>query len=252
MIKNKTIVGAMLVSRNPSILDMTIPSLLKLCDWIVIIMDNESKEVEEKVNEYHKNNYNKIWIRRSSVPSKLYSRKGKELNYHERWKSVKGIVRNDVFTILKTILALEQDGFNKIDILLWPDSDVIFTDSINGLLEKFIDSDYKAISMKHVDVLGSMREIRNASIGHHVHIMKFSNELSGLPRRFFAQYHPLYSNDIMKVENYSVHLAYFNNEIRGWRKDNWKNENLSCKCCVINKDIREMTPEEINNVLNKS
>ena len=47
MINNKVIVGTMLVSQNVELLDITIPNLLKWCDWILLVMDNETEEVEE-------------------------------------------------------------------------------------------------------------------------------------------------------------------------------------------------------------
>ena len=247
---NKTIVGAMLVSQNAELLDISIPNMLKWCDWCLILMDNESDEVRKKVYEYAQSNYDKIWIRRSSVPNDIMTRNGSVLDYHSRWKAVKGIVRNDVFLNLKSILALGQKGFDKIDILLWPDSDVIFTDHLPQLLKEFIDSDKRAITMKHIDVINDLRHIQSGNIGHHVHIMKYSPELAGLPRRFFALYHPLSASDLMHTKYYSVHLAYLTEGVRDWRNNNWKtNEIDSGKSCELPIDVTELSPEEINNII---
>ena len=74
----------MLVSRNAELLDITIPNLLKFCEWILIIIDNASKEVEEKVYEYQKKFYNKVWVRQSSIPPRVFTRHEQELNYRCR------------------------------------------------------------------------------------------------------------------------------------------------------------------------
>lgn len=243
---DKIVVGAMLVSQSDDILDLTIPGLLKWCDWVVLVMDNESPEVLEKVNKYQKLYYDKIWVRRSSVPHRVFSRSGQELTYHERWKAVKGVVRHDVFQNLKSILALNQEGYTKIDILLWPDHDILFTEALPELLNTLILSDYQGVSMKHVDAVGNLRSISESDIGHHVHILKYSSDLAGLPRRFFGLFYPLTEKEVIKVENYSVHLAYLTEKNRGWRSKNWKTDKvLEREFVKLDKDVNEMSPKEI-------
>ena len=239
----------MLVSQNADLLDITIPRLLGQVDWCLIVMDNESKEVEEKIYEYQKKYYNRMFVRRSSIPSNLVYRQGVR-NYHWRWKSCKGVIRDDVFINLRKILDQGKAGYDKIDILLWPDSDVIFTDYLPELLDNFMASDCKAIAMKHVDVVGDMVTIKQSNIGHHVHIMKYSRELAGLPWRFYAMYYPLTRADLMRVDYYSVHLAYFNSGIRNWRNENWKsNEIRDGDLRKLDKSVEKLSPEEITNFL---
>lgn len=246
MMFDKTIVGAMLVSQNAEVLDYSIPNLLKWCSWVLIVMDNETDEVREKVYKFQKQYYNKLFVRRSSIPNKLFSRNGKELTYHERWKSVKGVIRNDVFVNLRNILDWKKPGYDKIDILLWPDHDVIFTDHLPELLKEFIDSDKKAISMRHIDVINNLRTIAKSDIGCHVHVVKYSSELAGVPRRFFALYYPLCESDVMRVEGYSVHLAYLTEKGRRWRRENWKTDNVdSHKLINLNRSVVELSPKEI-------
>ena len=247
---DKKIIGVMLVSQCADLLDITIPNLLKWTDWCLIIMDNQSKEVEEKVYEYQRQNHDTMFVRRSSIPHKLFSKSGKELNYHERWKSIKGVVRNDIFVNLRCILDWKKKGYDHIDILLLPDHDVIFTNYLPELLERFLDSDYKAITMKHIDVINDMKTITSSGIGHHVHIVKYNRELAGLPRRFYAIYHPLQRKDLMPAQYYSIHLAYFTEKNRKWRADNWKNYNvMERKMYKLNKSVEETNPSEIINVL---
>jgi len=250
MKNNKIVVGAMLVSQSESLLELSIINLLKHCDWLVVIMDNQSKEVEEKVYELQKKYYNKIFVRLSSIPSRIFTRRGNLLNYRQRWKSCKGIIRHGVFSILKDILALDIPNYNKIDILLWPDHDIIFSDYLPMLLNDFIISDKKAISMKHIEVVGDMNTIMASSIGHHVHIMKYSSDLAGLPRRFFALYHPLCVSDLMFSDYYSVHLAYLTEENRKWREDNWKRDvSINTKTYQIPCSAEKFDPSKINGIL---
>jgi hypothetical protein len=247
---NKTIVGVMLVSQNSELLDITIPNLLKWCDWIMVVMDNQTLEVEEKVYTYQKQNYDKMFVRRTSMPSKFFARAGKDLTYHERWKSAKGEIRDEVFINLRRILSWKKSGYDKIDILLWPDHDEIFTDYLPQLLDKFVKSHYKAITMKPVDVVGAMDTIRKDSMGHHCHIFKYSLDLAGLPRRFHAMYHPLCHSDLMEATYYSVHLAYMTASGRKWRRVNWKNDKVdNDRLYKLVVDVNHMTPEEITNIL---
>ena len=251
MIGNKVVVGTLLISQSVEFIDLIVSNLLQWCDWIVLTLDNESPEVVEKVNELQKRYYDRIWTRRSSIPHDVITRNGSILNYHNRWKASKGIIRNDVFNNLKSILALNQKGYEKIDILLWADHDTIFTDYLPELLEKFVASDKKAISMKHVDVIGDMQTITEGNIGHHVHILKWHLDLAGLPRRFYALYHPLTERDLMKVENYSVHLAYLTEKNRKWRHENWKTDKaMERKMVKLEKNVVEMRSEEIKEILN--
>lgn len=250
MIHNKIIIGAMLVSQQSDILDITIPNMLKWSDWVLILMDNQTKEVEDKIYKYQTKYYNKIFVRRSSIPDKLIYKSGEEMDYRRRWKAVKGIIRDEVFINLRRILDMKMPGYDKIDILIWPDHDEIFTDYLPELLNGFISSDYKAITMKPVEVVGDMRTIRRESMGHHVHIMKYSRDLAGLPWRFYAIYFPLVFKDLMRVDYYSVHLAYLNDDIRGWRNENWKKDNVvNDKLYKLDKDAEHLSPEEIRCVI---
>lgn len=239
----------MLVSQNHELLDISIPDMVKRCNWCLIMMDNESQEVEDKVCEYQKKYNRKIFVRRSSMPSRFLI-KGKEVDYRRRWKAEKGVIRDEIFINLRKILDYKMKSYDKIDILVFYDSDEIFTDHLPELLEKFWKSDYKAISMKPIDVVNDMRTIKREGMGHHVHIMKYNRELAGLPWRFWAMYFPLRWGDLMRADYYSVHLAYFSTKSREWRNNNWKfHDAENCKLYPLPKNVYEMTPEEINNIL---
>lgn len=249
---DKKIVGAMLVSQNADTLDITIPNLLRWCEWILILMDNETKAVADKVNEFARLYYDRIWVRRSSLPSQIVVRGGEVASYHERWKQVKGLVRDDVFFNIRRILSFKQPGYEHIDIFIFQDHDEVFTDYLPELLDRFWASDKKAISMKPVDVVGDLQTIKQESKDHHVYIMKYNSALAGVPRRFNAMYYPLSGRELMFAEYYSVHLAYMTPENRNWRLTNWKKHNLSnCALWKLGKSVLEMSPDEIKNVFNR-
>jgi len=254
MKNNIVVVGAMLVSQNAEMLDITIPNLLKYSNWILLLMDNESEEVEEKVYEYQKKYYDKIFVRRSTVPKTIIGRNGKPISYRMRSKSTKGMFRDDVFVCLNRILSDKKKGYDKIDILLWPDSDEIFTSYLPELLEKFWKSGKRAVMTKPADVVHNMKTLKTISMGHHVHILRYAQDFSAYPWAQFAVYHPLTRKDIMKAQYYSVHLAYLNDEIMKWRSENWKNDDLDRYTLVqLDKSVEHMSPVEITNALkNKS
>ncbi len=252
--KNKDIkvIGAMLVSQHASMLDITIPNLLKYSDWILIMMDNETKEVEERVYEYQRKYYDKIFVRRSTVPMQIIDRKGNAISYRQRSKSMKGVFRDDVFVTLRRILSMKKEGYDKIDILLWPDSDEIFTKYLPELLDTFWESKYKAISTRPVDVVGNMRTVKADGMGHHVHILKYHDNYSAFPWTQYALYHPLGRTEALKAAYYSVHLAFLTEDIREWRHKNWKSYNIETSdLWKLEKDVEDMSPEEITNIFKK-
>ncbi len=252
MIKDKTIVGAMCVSENPEILRITIPNLLKNCDWVLLLLDNESKEVEELVLDYQKKFYDKIWVRRSSIPHKVITRNGNILDYHTRWKSVKGLVRDEAFINLRRILKLKQPGYDRIDIMVFPDADEMFTDYLPELLEKFIESNYKAISLKHIHVVNDMQTIKDDKMMSHVHIFKWQDDLCGYPWQYRNAMHPITWEETMITNYYSIHLCYLTKKMREWRNQKWKNNPLkSCDLWKLEKLVLEMRPEEIEMVLKR-
>jgi hypothetical protein len=251
MIDDKIIVGAMCISENIDILKITIPNLLKFSDWVLLMLDNETEEVKQYALKIQKENYDKVWLRRSSIPHDIVTRNGNVLDYHKRWKAVKGIIRDEAFVNLRRILKLKQKGYEKIDILLFPDADECFTDYLLELLEKFINSNYKAISLKHIHVVDNMQTIKDDKMMSHVHIFKWLDDLHGYPWQYRNAMHPIKWSETMIAENYSIHLCYLSEKIRNWRNKNWKNVDLKNeKLYKISMSVEKMRPEEIKNILN--
>ncbi len=277
-LKDKKIVGAMLVSRNDELLDITIPNMMKWCDWALILMDNESYEVVNKVYKLNKKYKGRLFLRRSSFPHKILTRRGDIQDYRRRWRNLDGHVRDEIFMNLnnvdisrlpadvrKTFRQLQvlhaekkiqnraKDdflSFVKIDILLLPDSDEIFTDYLPELLERFSNSNFMAIKTKPIDIVGSMKTIKRQSMSHHVHILKYHKNYRGWPKQYFAMYKPLGPGDCMRATYYSVHLPYLNKKIVDFRLNNWKGYTpIDEPVWDLDKDVTKLSPDEIIKIL---
>lgn len=247
-LQDRKIVGAVCASRNTEMLNIVIPNLLKYSDWLLVLLDNETNEVRALIEDYQRKFYDKVWVRRSSIPHNVITRNGHVADYHRRWKGVKGIVRDEVFVNLRRILGLNQPGYDKIDILLFPDQDEIFTDYLPELLVKFWDSNCKAVALKMIHVIDDMRTIKEDIMRHHCHVFKYSDDLCGLPWQFQNQMHPISWSETMRAEYYSVHLAYYGEEQRKWRKSKWKDHNLNgSSIWKLDRDIVTYSPDEIVN-----
>jgi len=249
---NQKIVGAVSVSKNPEISEMVIKNLLKYCDWILVMVDNESEEIIEKVLELQKEHYNRMFVRRSSMPHKIIRRNGEVLPTRNRWKCVKGWVRDEIFVNLKRIQKYTSDKFKDIDILLFLDADEIFTNHLSVLLENFWESEYKAIAFRHIHVVNDLMTIKKDTMRPHVHAWKWTPDICGIPWQWQNQMHPFTWDETLKANYYSAHLCYLTSEERKWRKDNWKKNNLDgCDLWTLDKPVYELSPQEIKDTFNR-
>lgn len=247
---DKIIMGAMCVSGNIEILNISILNLIKHSNYVLLLLDNETDEVNNIVLEYQKKYYHKVFVRRSSIPNKLINKNGNVLDIHKRWKSIKGIVRDEMFVNIRRMIKMNL--IPNIDILLIPDADEIFTNYLPELLDRLWISDKKGVSLKMVHVVNDMFTIKKDIMMNHLHIVKWSDDLCGYPWQYQNYMHPLTTYDTINVDNYSVHLCYLTQKQREWRNNNWKNNNLlGCELWKLPKIVTEMSPEEINNIFNR-
>ena len=241
------IVGAMLVSRCGGILNYSIPNLLKWCDWILIMLDNENEETLKIVNEYVKKFPGRIRVAYTGFPHATEKQEEEVRGLFHRFKPLQGPIRETVFQYMRDI---EKQGEN-VDILIWPDSDEIFSDSLPDLLEEFwAMPDKKAITMKPVDVFGDMTTIHSRSMTGHTRIFKFFPELTAIPYRTACNHRPLTKQNRMGDVRTTIHLCSLTNNKRDWRNIHWK-PNIGSQEALwkLPKDIRRMTPDELRDIL---
>jgi len=240
-LKNLNIVGALLVSRCGTILHYSIPNLLKWCDWILLMQDNINEETKQIVDQYKKRYPNRIRLAESGFPpATLQQETGRQGLLH-RFKSIQGKVRETVFSYLREVHKTEP-----IDILIFPDSDEIFSDYLPKLLEEFwAKPKVKAITMKPVDPFCDFYTIPDRSMTGHTRIMRFSPELTAIPYRTACYYRPLTKQDRMGNNRVLIHLCNFK-ERMDWRVKHWKKiPHGSWPLWKLSKDVRTMTPDEI-------
>jgi hypothetical protein len=168
-----------------------------------------------------------------------------------RFKNLQGEIRNIVFDKLR---ELEAQG-EKIDIVLYPDSDEIFSSNLMNLLETFWNSKYKAIMCKAVDVFGNFTTIHNNGMTGHLRIMKWDNAISAIPYRWQCTYLPMRGEERMK-DNYTlIHLSMLNKEIMEWKSVYWGNRMNVIKNWQLwrtGEDVRVMSPKDLAVILSKS
>jgi len=243
------IAGAMLVSRGRDMLHYSVPNLLKWCDWVLLMMDNEDNETRAIVNGYREMYPERIRVSKSGYPRANKKQEESSRGLFHRFKPLQGPIRETVFTYMHRTVASGE----KIDVIVFPDSDEVFTDYMPTLLKKFWIVDGKiGVTMKPVDVYGDMKTLRGKSMAGHTRILKYSPGLTSLPYRTLCYYHPLDKQNRIRQNFVLVHLDMLTIEKRQWRADHWKpipegDEPLR----NLNKDIREMMPDEIRQVLQK-
>jgi len=242
-----TIVGATLVSRCGPILHHTIPNLLKWCDWCLLMVDNESEETMEIVNKYKAKYPDRIRVEHTGFDRATEKQEQEQRGLFHRFKPLQGPIRDTVFEYMRN----EVKNGKKVDILIWPDSDEIFSNSLPALLEDFWKmEDKKAITMKPIDVFGDFMTIHSRSMTGHTRIFKFFPELTAIPYRSACNYRPLTKQNRIGSNRVLIHLASLTPQKRDWRNKHWKpNARMSEALWKLPKDIREMTPDELRSIL---
>jgi len=175
-LEKKNIVGAMMVSRCGDILHHTIPALLKWTDRIIIMLDNEDRKTRRIVENYKKQYSKRVEIFDSNVRNSLGGKWTKDAHetrvrgLFKRFNTIQGEIRE---VMLQHILGLIKGG-EKIDIVMAPDSDELFSDHVEVILKQLAgQDDKKAVIMKPVDVFGDMFTVRQECMQHLHHIRDY-------------------------------------------------------------------------------
>lgn len=236
--------GAMLVARCGGILHYSIPCLLKYCDKVLLMQDNIDEKTKTIVDDYKKKYPDIIELAETGFPPATPVQEKDPRGLFHRFKPLQGKIREKVFDYIKN---------KKIDILIFPDSDEMFSNNLPNLLQKFWSmSEIKGVTCKCVDVFGDFYTIHSRSMTGHTRLLKPFDGLSALPYRTACYYNGLTKQNRIGDNRTLIHLAALNQEKRNWRAQHWK---PNCKgseaLWKLSKDVREMTPEEIKEVLKR-
>lgn len=238
------IVGALLVSRESEILYYTITNLLKWCDWIIIMFDNESKDTRRICERYKVNFPDRIRLARTNIEGTTKEQeKANPKILFRRFKPIQGLVRDKVFQYLHNCVKRGE----KIEMIIWPDADEVFSDYFPQLLEEFWAMKEKtAIALKPVDVFGDFKTIRMRSMSPHIRVMKYSPDLTAVPFRSLCTYLPITGEQKISRTRITIHLTFLSQEKRIFRLKNWRNTTEPDeKLCCLDKDVRTMSMPEI-------
>ena len=234
----------MLLSREDEVLYYTIPNLLKWCDWIVLMFDNSCKETVQIAESYKRNYPDKIRLAKTNIPgtTKEQEKTNPKILFR-RFKPIQGVVRDKVFQYLHECVKRGE----KIDLIVFPDADELFSDYLPQLLEEFWAMESKkVVALKPVDVYGDFKTIRAISMSPHIRILKYSSDLTAIPFRSCCNYLPIVQEERLARTRVTIHLAHLTLGKRTWRMKYWRNyadksELLHC----LDKDVRTMSMPEI-------
>ncbi len=242
------IYGIVLLSRSRETVRYVLDNLLKHCNKVLVVLDNWDKETEDIVNLYSKK-YKQIIIIKSTYEGT--TREQEEINsscIFNRFKNLQGKIRQIPLNELKKI----SDTGEKIDLLLWPDHDEVFTDNLSNLLNAFWNSKFRSVNLKAVDVFGDFFTIHREGMTSHSRIFKYATDLMADPHRWCCHLVPIKREERMGDRYTLVHLSLLTKESIDWKTKYWscsKNAMSKWPLWRVGKDIRECSPKEIEDIL---
>jgi len=247
------IVGATMLYRCfDDVQTRCIEDLIKYCGRVLILLDNYDEQAERKVLEYQKQ-YPKIKIIYSQIPTNDEASTHGEI--YQRFMKQELPIREQVLQELHRMNREE-----KIDLVLFPDSDEHFLNETPKLLTDFWNSDKSLIFTGFINVFNNFKTLSVPSMFSHGRIFKYRPEVSTINSREHCFYYPFMKKDRIKIRNFLIHAAYLTRESRKSRDFHrdpsdrrLKIERLRTKASiyVLKKDVREMTMEQIKKVFKR-
>lgn len=241
------IYGAVMCSRSGNLTIYCLKNLLKYCDHILVLLDNED-DLTKKVVESFAIAHSEVEIIYS--PFRRTTSEEEKSNpdcLRVRWKNLQGEARDLIFKRLREI----YDSGQQIDVVIFPDSDEIFSKNLPNLLNKFWNSNFKAVMCKAVDVFGSFDTIHDNGMTCHLRIMKYNRDITAIPYRWQCTYYPFKREERMGDKYTLIHLSLLTKEILLWREKHWgciMDKMKKWPLWKTGKDVRYCTPEEIGTI----
>jgi hypothetical protein len=240
---DKKIVGAMLVSRCGEILHVTIPHLLKWCDWILLMQDNLDEKTRKIAKSYNILHPCKVRLVHTGIPRATEEQEKSYRGLFRRFKPLQGPIRDTVFQYFHKIVKAGE----VVDMIIWPDSDEIFNEHFKDLLIAFDkDKNKWGMTMKPVDVFGDYMTVRLRGMTGHTRVLKYRPDLTAVPYRTACNYRPLTRSDRVASSRYLIHLSSLTKEKRDWRMSHWKPINEDNEpLWKLPEDVRTIHPDKI-------
>jgi len=247
-LKDVNIWGAILVSMEGKILHYTIPCLLKYCDKVLIVFDNENEETKDIVLDYKKNYENRIVVGYSGIKRATKAQEEALRGLFRRFKPIQGKVRD---TVLQYFRDMVKNG-EKVDIIVWPDGDEVFTKELPDVLKTFWSmKDKLGVTIRPITVFGDMKTISRITMAGHTRIFKFFPELTAIPTSGFCHHRPLTKLTRLNAIKITVHLMLLTKEKIKWRMEHWVDRTPIEKEMLwkIPRDVMDMTFKEMDDIL---
>jgi len=241
-LKDLYIVGATLAFREGKLIKYCLRDLKKYCDYIVVVLDNYDRKTEKVVLSY-KNKYpNLFTVAYSGVG--LFKGKAllKRASLKRRLNAKQDKIRGRVLEEVKKI-----NEKRKIDLLIFPDGDEVFTKYFPKVLKAFWEMEKKKVLfLKPSTVFDSFKIMKRRTLASHAKVYKYRDDMSTTPYRFRGFYQPFKMGTGIKRKFYMVHLPFLTKKMMEFRKhytgrtigggeDLWE----------LEKDIRDMCPSEV-------
>lgn len=231
-----------MVFREQEIIRYCLDDLIKYCDKVLVLLDNYDKETEKIILEY-RHKFPQMRVIYSKIES---SEKDEEHGTLKcRLNHKQGEIRDQV---LREIFKMNKE--EKIDLLVWPDGDEIFTDYLwHEELPKFWqNNNLDVLFTGSITPFNSFKAVRNKGIVAHAKIFKYRSDMTALPYRNRCFYHPFIRDKAKKIGKTLIHLALFNDEIRALRRQCYHGNMTrldGTNLWQMPNDIRKLTPAEV-------
>jgi len=237
------IYGTVLLSRSSHVMHYCIKDLLKYCNKVLLVLDNEDEETQKIAYRYAEK-YREVSVIHSNIPGTTKEQEDADrMCVYGRFKALQGAVRQVVLNELKK----RTDAGEKIDLIIWPDHDECFSGNLPNVLEKFWNSPYKELTMKAVDVFFDFTTIHNAGMTNHGRIWKYDTNLVADPHRWGCHLIPIGRADRTGDAYTLIHLSLLGKDMIDWKQKYWSRTTMDMHLPLwrVGKDVRECTPKEI-------
>ena len=241
-LQNLNICGGVGVWSEGEICRYAIESLLSICDTVFITCDYSDDKTQQIVDGYKSKYPDRIIVGDTSarVPSPV----GMTLpQIMGRQKTYCGQLIECNFDMVK-----EYHKTHPVDIIIFIDSDEMFTTNIPKVLEKFWNTpDIDTIFIKPIEIQNDIHIITSQGLVSHAKIYKFVPEITAIPYSAQNFYQPYRKYRRIWKESWNfVHLARLTEENRKLRGElrQQTHGNLTAKIRRVSKPAWELTPVE--------
>ena len=243
-LKDINIVGAVMCYQEINQCRWSLDWLCDNCNKVVILLDNFNKETEDIINEYRDRFNNIVEVIYSNDPVRV-NKNNIQGQIKKRFKIRQAHIRQQVIDKIK-----ELNKENKIDLIIWPDSDETFIDEFPKYLVEFWNNRKEMYMMLgFIEPFDNFNTIMSQNMAPHGRVFKYIDEINCFPWKGRTRYYPYFNMRAWKVRNVVLHMCHFTEEYRKKREffDN-KNFIYECRRVIwkLPKDVRKMTVEEIS------